>query len=184
MTPEELDNVRKEQQITKKPTGMYGQYSRWRSASFEEIQQQLSENKEYVIRLRSHGDTQKRMSYEDAIRGKTQMIDNYSDVVIRKRMGLPTYHFAHLVDDYLMGTTHVIRGEEWLPSVALHIQLFEIFGFDAPTYAHTAQLLKLDNGKKRKLSKRSDPEANIQYLIEQGIPAGGVIDYLYNLVDS
>jgi len=176
MSPEELESIR-EQQIKNKVTpGIYGNYSVRRNKSPEEIMNKLmtedqtqkmsddkniGENSGFVIRFRSPGDVTKRVVFEDAIKGKIETVDNFNDIVLIKSDGLPTYHLAHIVDDYLMRTSHIIRGEEWLASVPLHIQLFKAFGFQHPQYCHVAPLLKLDNGNKRKLSKRHDPEANI-----------------------
>ena len=173
LSPDQLDAIRKEQEILKQPTGVYGNYARRRNASPEEVTAQLAQEPNgRVVRFKSPGSPNNRTSFFDEIKGQTQATENYNDVVILKRatetgLRLPTYHFAHMVDDYLMGTTHVIRAEERLPSVPLHLQLFETFGLTAPKYAHTAQILKLDDGKKRKLSKRSDPEADVQFLLQE-----------------
>ncbi len=179
-----MDSVRAMQEKTKQATGIYGNYSMWRNKSPEEIVEQLKISKPPVIRLRSHGNVHAKITFDDAIKGKISMIDNYNDTVLIKSDGLPTYHLAHLVDDYLMGTTHVIRGEEWLTSVPLHIKLFQTFGLQHPQYCHIAPLLKDDNGKKRKLSKRHDPEANVAYFWEQGFSVEGIIDYMMFLIDS
>lgn len=161
MTPEELETLREQQIKTKVTPGIYGNYSFWRNKSPDEIMEKLQSDKNFVIRFRSHGDLTKRIVFDDVIKGKIDMIDNYNDIVLIKSDGLPTYHLAHIADDYLMRVSHVIRGEEWLTSVPLHLQLFKHFNLPAPTYCHVAPLLKLDNGNKRKLSKRHDPEADI-----------------------
>ena len=161
MTPEELETIRDQQTKTKVTPGIYGNYSVWRNKTPEEIVQQLQANKDFVLRFRSPGDATKRVVFEDAIKGRIETIDNFNDIVLIKSDGLPTYHLAHIADDYLMRTSHVIRGEERLASVPLHIQLFSAFGLPHPQYCHLAPLLKLDNGNKRKLSKRHDPEADI-----------------------
>ena len=184
MSTEEIDSIREQQMKTKKMPGIYGNYSQRRNKTPEEYADQAQQNDQYVIRLRSHGDTRKKVVFNDLNREKVSMIDNYNDIVLIKNDWLPTYHLAHLVDDYLMGTTHVIRGEEWLTSVPLHLQLFETFGFEAPHYAHLAPLLKSEDGKKRKLSKRKDPETDYRYLLEQGYATQWIIDYLFSIVDS
>lgn len=161
MTPEELESIRDQQTKTKVTPGIYGNYSLWRNKTPDEILEKLQADKNFVIRFRSHGDLTKRIIFDDVIKGKIDMIDNYNDIVLIKGDGLPTYHLAHIADDYLMGVSHVIRGEEWLTSVPLHLQLFKSFDLPAPKYCHVAPLLKLDNGNKRKLSKRHDPEADI-----------------------
>lgn len=161
MTPEELESIRDQQTKTKVTPGIYGNYSLRRNKSPEEILEKINTDKNFVLRFRSPGDMTKRVVFEDAIKGRIEMIDNYNDIVLIKGDELPTYHLAHIADDYLMRTSHVIRGEEWLTSVPLHIQLFSAFGLKHPQYCHVAPLLKLDNGNKRKLSKRHDPEADI-----------------------
>ena len=161
MTPEELENIRNQQTKSKVTPGIYGNYSLRRNKSPEEISAKLQTNKDFVIRFRSPGDLTKRIVFDDVIRGEVNMIDNYNDIVLIKSDGLPTYHLAHIADDHLMRVSHVIRGEEWLMSVPLHLQLFKFFNLPAPKYCHVAPLLKLDNGNKRKLSKRHDPEADI-----------------------
>jgi glutamyl-tRNA synthetase len=122
--------------------------------------------------------------FEDLLRGRIDMMDNYNDIVLIKKDGLPTYHLAHIVDDHLMRMSHIIRAEEWMPSVPLHLQLFAACGLQAPIYCHLAQILKLDEGKKRKLSKRKDPEANVAYFFENGYAVQGILEYLINLIDS
>ncbi len=161
MTPEQLETIRDQQTKTKVTPGIYGNYSLRRSKSPEEIMQQLQVSKDFVIRFRSPGDASKRVVFEDVIKGKIETIDNFNDIVLIKGDELPTYHLAHIADDHLMRTSHVIRGEERLASVPLHIQLFAAFNLPHPQYCHVAPLLKLDNGNKRKLSKRHDPEADI-----------------------
>lgn len=161
MTEEELNAIREQQTKTKVTPGIYGHYSVRRNKTIEEIADKIRTDKDFVIRFRSPGDTRKRRVYEDVIKGKIDTIDNFNDIVLIKSDELPTYHLAHIADDHLMRVSHVIRGEEWLASVPLHIQLFEAFGLQHPHYCHVAPLLKLDNGNKRKLSKRHDPEADI-----------------------
>ncbi len=183
MTPEELETLREQQIKTKVTPGIYGNYSFWRNKSPDEIMEKLQSDKNFVIRFRSHGDLTKRIVFDDVIKGKIDMIDNYNDIVLIKSDGLPTYHLAHIADDYLMRVSHVIRGEEWLTSVPLHLQLFKHFNLPAPTYCHVAPLLKLDNGNKRKLSKRHDPEADIWYFFENGYATQGIIEYLLTIID-
>jgi len=191
MTPEELEAIREQQTKTKVTPGIYGNYSIWRQKTPEEILEKLQQvpgprsqvPDNFVIRFRSPGDLTKRIVFDDVIKGKIDMIANYNDIVLIKGDGLPTYHLAHIADDYLMRVSHVIRGEEWLTSVPLHIQLFNAFGLQHPQYCHVAPLLKLDDGNKRKLSKRSDPEADIWYFFENGYATQGIIEYLLTIVD-
>lgn len=167
MTSEQMDQIRDEQMKTKKVPGIYGNYSLWRNKTPQEYIDQFQQDQQCTLRFRSHGDLKARVVFEDINRGKVSMSDNYNDMVLLKGgLSLPTYHLAHIVDDYLMGTTHVTRGEEWLTSVPFHLQLFKAFGLTPPAYCHLPLILKLDNGKKRKISKRHDPEFNIQYLYE------------------
>ena len=161
MTEEELTTIRDQQTKTKVTPGIYGRYSVRRDKSPEEIMEKLQTDKNFVIRFRSPGDVTQRIIFEDVIKGKIETIANFNDIVLIKSDQLPTYHLAHIADDYLMRVSHVIRGEERLASVPLHIQLFTAFGLPHPNYCHLAPLLKLDNGNKRKLSKRHDPEADI-----------------------
>jgi len=183
MTPEELETLRDQQTKTKVTPGIYGNYSVRRNKSPEEIMEKIQSNKEFVIRFRSPGELNKRVVIEDMIKGRIETIDNVNDIVLIKRDELPTYHLAHIVDDYLMRTSHVIRGEERLASVPLHIQLFTACGLPHPQYCHVAPLLKLDNGNKRKLSKRHDPEANVEYLFESWYASQWIIEYLLTIID-
>lgn len=183
-TEEELENIRKEQESLKERLGYYGKWAKDRYLSKEEVIKKIENGEKYVIRLKSPGRFENRIVYTDLVKGKLELPQNDMDIVIIKGDGLPTYHFAHLVDDHLMKTTHVIRGDEWLPSVPLHLQLFEMFGFQAPKYAHIAPLLKEDNGSRRKLSKRKDPEAAISFYHEKGIPTQAVLLYLCTVANS
>ena len=183
MTEEELIAIREQQTKAKVTPGIYGRYSLRRDKSPEEIMAQIQVNKEFVIRFRSPGDASKRMVFEDVIKGKIETTDNFNDIVLIKSDQLPTYHLAHIADDHLMRVSHVIRGEEWLASVPLHIQLFNAFGIQHPNYCHVAPLLKLDNGNKRKLSKRHDPEADIWFFFENGYATQGIIEYLLTIID-
>lgn len=183
MTPEELESIRDQQTKTKVTPGIYGNYSLRRNKTPEEVMQQLENNKDYVLRFRSPGDVTKRVVFEDVIKGRIETTDNFNDIVLIKGDALPTYHLAHIVDDYLMRTSHVIRGEERLASVPLHIQLFTAFWLPHPKYCHVAPLLKLDNGNKRKLSKRHDPESDIWFFFENGYATQWIIEYLLTIID-
>ncbi len=183
MTPEELEVIRTQQTKTKVTPGIYGNYSVRRNKSPEEIMAQLEVNKNYVIRFRSPGEIGKRIVFEDLIKGSIETMENINDIVLIKSDALPTYHLAHVVDDHLMRVSHVIRGEERLASVPLHIQLFTAFWLAYPKYCHPASLLKLDNGNKRKLSKRHDPEADIWFFFENGYASQGIIEYLLTIID-
>lgn len=183
-TEEDLENIRKEQESIKDRIGYYGKWARDRYLSHEEVVNRINNGEKYVIRLKSPGKFENKVIYDDLVKGKLELPENDLDIVIIKGDGLPTYHFAHLVDDYLMGTTHVIRGDEWLSSVPIHLQLFKVFGFKPPKYAHIAPLLKEDNGTRRKLSKRKDPEAAISYYHEKGIPVEAVLLYLCTVANS
>lgn len=185
MTSEQMDHIREEQMKTKKVPGIYGNYSLWRNKSIEEYVAQYEQDKNCTLRFRSHGDLKARVVFEDINRGKVSMADNYNDgVILKGGLSLPTYHLAHIVDDFLMRTTYVTRGEEWLTSVPFHLQLFNSFDITPPHYCHLPLILKLDNGKKRKISKRSDPEFNIQYLYEEGYSPEGLIMFVLTLIDS
>lgn len=183
-TEEALDNTRKIQQELKINTGYHGKWAIHRNASFNEISDELSKGTSFVIRLKSPGDSNKRIVCNDLIKGPVSMPENDQDIVILKTNGLPTYHFAHAVDDYLMGTTHVIRGEEWFPSLPIHLQLFEILGCTPPKYAHIPTIMKMDGTSKRKLSKRKDPEISVDFYKSQGYPFIAVTEYLINLINS
>jgi glutamyl-tRNA synthetase len=184
-TPEEMETMRKTQESLKLRPGYYGEWAKWRNASDEQIVAELDRGTPFVIRFRSNGDYQNRkVKFQDLVKGRIEMPENDQDIVILKSDGLPTYHLAHVVDDHLMGTTHVTRGDEWLASVPLHLQLFQAMGWAAPVYAHLAPIQKTEGGSRRKLSKRKDPEASMSYYGEQGYPQEAVIDYLLNLANS
>ena len=167
-------------------TGYFGKYAKCRDLTLEQIEENLKADKPYVLRFRSEGSEDKRIMFEDMIRGKIEMPENVIDEVLLKSDGIPTYHFAHACDDHFMRTTHVIRGEEWISSVPKHIALFKACGFKVPKYAHTPQVMKIDedDGTKRKLSKRKDPEAAVSYFVEQGFPKESLIEYLLTLLNS
>lgn len=181
---EDLDIMRKIQEKTGVRPGYYGKYAKCRNLTDDQIVENLKAGKPFVIRFRAPGNYDKRMIIKDLIKGDLALPENDIDVVIMKGDGLPTYHFAHAVDDHLMGTTHVTRGDEWVSSVPLHIQLFVALGWKAPKYAHFAPLQKTENGNKRKLSKRHDPEANIMYFWEKGYPEAALIEYMLNLINA
>lgn len=180
----ELDEIRNEQEKAGVNKGYYGKWAKCRELSYEQIEENIKNDKPYVLRLKSFGDENKKCYFDDIIRGKIEMPENTQDIVLLKTDGIPTYHFAHCVDDHLMRTTHVIRGDEWIASAPIHLQLFKACGFKPPKYAHTANLMKEDNGGKRKLSKRKDPEAAVSYFIEQGYPSECVIEYVMTLLNS
>lgn len=182
---EEDDEIRKKlQEKYKSRIGYYGRHAKCRNLSIDEIEERIKNGDKYIIRLKSPGNFEKKFTFNDCIKGKMELPENDLDIIIIKSDGLPTYHFAHLVDDHLMRTTHVIRGDEWLSSVPIHTQLFRMFNFKVPKYAHIAPLLKDDEGIKRKLSKRKDPEASVTYYHEQGIPNEAVILYLTTVANS
>lgn len=183
MSSEEIETIRDQQTKQKLVPGIYGNYSVWRHKTPDELVEKMKTDSNFVVRFRSHGDTQKKITFEDLLRWKIQMMDNHNDIPLIKSDGLPTYHLAHIVDDYLMGTTHVIRAEEWLASVPLHIQLFEAFGLQHPIYCHLAPLLKIEDWKKRKLSKRKDPEMDITYLFQHGYDPDVISEYLMTIID-
>lgn len=184
MTADELAELREKQIAEKITPGCYGIYAKYRDLAPEEAIKKIEAGEEYVIRMKSPGDEEKRIEFKDMIKGKVSFPENVQDTVIIKGDGLPTYHFAHAIDDYLMGTTHVIRGEEWLSSLPIHLQMFRILGFKAPKYAHVPTIMKLDGSSKRKLSKRKDPESAVSYYSEQGYPTASVVEYLLNIINS
>ena len=181
---EEMEKLRQEQTALKVRPGYYGKWAKYRTLSEEQIEALLNEGKPYIIRFRSSGNGDNKKYFEDLSRGKVLMPENDLDIVILKKDGLPTYHFAHLMDDHFMRTTHVIRADEWLASLPLHIQLFEAMGWTPLHYAHTAPIQKLDDGNRRKLSKRKDPEAGVSYYFEQGYPIEAIKEYIMNLANS
>ena len=183
-TAEELEQVRTEQEKNKIRTGYHGEYAKHRNITFEEAKALIDAGKPYVVRLKSPGNEQNRIVFEDGIKGKIEMPENDEDFVLLKSDGIPTYHFAHAIDDHLMHTTHVIRGDEWISSVPKHIQLFRLLGFKVPKFAHVAPIMKLDNGAKRKISKRKDPEAAVRFFAEQGYESENVIEYLMTIASS
>ena len=181
---EELNEIRAKQEAAKIRPGYYGAWAKYRNLSVQDAIDKIKNGEPYIVRFKSQGREDKKIKHKDVIKGNIEFPENDQDIVIIKADGLPTYHFAHAIDDHLMGTTHVTRGDEWLSSVPLHLQLFYELGFRAPKYAHTPTLLKNDNGNKRKISKRKDPEAAASYYIEEGIPADAVKEYLLNIANS
>ena len=183
-TPEELEEMREKQENAKIRPGYYGVWAKCRNITVEEAIEKIKNGEKYIVRFKSPGREDRKIKHHDVIKGNVDFPENDQDIVIIKADGLPTYHFAHAVDDHLMRTTHVIRGDEWLSSVPLHLQLFHELGFKAPKYAHIAPIMKNDNGNKRKLSKRKDPEAAVSYYDEMGIPKEAVNEYLLNIANS
>ncbi len=184
-SPEELSELREKQMAQQLTTGYWGEFARCRSLSTEESLQRVDKGNKFVLRLRSPGSLENKIDFVDLIKGHTSFPENNQDIVLIKGDGLPTYHFAHAIDDTLMRTTHVIRGEEWLSSLPIHIQLFDILGFPRPTFAHIPNVMKQEYGSgKRKLSKRKDPESAVTYYDKQGYPPVSVVEYLLNLINS
>lgn len=191
LTEEEINEIRQKQEANKLTPGIYGAYSPSRGLSYDDIEARINDGKPWVLRLASTGDCSQRtgivrkVKVKDAIRGILEIPENYHDVVILKTTGIPTYHFAHVIDDHLMRTTHVVRGAEWLPSLPIHVELFEKLGFEMPVYCHTAQLMKLDaDGNRRKLSKRKDPELSLDYYRSKGYHPAAIREYLLTILNS
>ncbi|MCF0135876.1 MAG: glutamate--tRNA ligase [Lachnospiraceae bacterium] len=183
-TEEELAENHRLQEENKENFGYYGKYAIWRDRPAEDVEAALEAGKPWVIRFRSQGSIEHKIRFEDLCKGTMEITENDQDVVILKSDGLPTYHFAHVIDDHLMHTTHVVRGEEWLGTLPIHIQLFDALGFKRPKYVHTAQLMKLDGTSKRKLSKRKDPEFALDYYFSEGIPIDAAVEYVMTLLNS
>ena len=183
-TPEDVEEIRAKQEAAKIRPGYYGVWAKCRNVTVEEAIKRIENGEKYIIRFKSPGREDRKIKHHDVIKGNVDFPENDQDIVIIKADGLPTYHFAHAIDDHLMRTTHVIRGDEWLSSVPLHLQLFHELGFKAPKYAHIAPIMKNENGNKRKLSKRKDSEAAVSYYDEEGIPEEAVKEYLMNIANS
>ena len=184
-SPEEIDEIRKIQEINKERIGYYGSYAKCRFLTNEERAKRIKNGDPYIVRLKSPGDFNKKVELNDLVRGKIEFPENDLDIVIIKSDGLPLYHFAHVIDDHLMHTTHILRGEEWISSTPVHLQLFKVLGFKTPKYAHLGVIMKIDeDGTRRKLSKRKDPEAAVSYYHEQGIPVEAVKLYLMTIANS
>ncbi len=183
-TPEEIEEIRKKQEAAGLRTGFYGVWAKYRNLPVDEAITRIKNGESFVIRLRSMGREDKKIKVKDLVRGFIEFPENDQDAVLIKADGIPVYHFAHVVDDHLMKTTTVVRGEEWISSTPLHIEIFQDFGFKPPKYAQVPNILKEEDGKKRKISKRKDPEAAVSYYHEEGIPSEAVCEYLTNIVNS
>lgn len=184
-TQEEIDETRKMQELNKERIGIYGSYAKCRFLTNEERAEKIKNGVPYIIRLKSPGNFNKKIVLNDLVRGKIEFPENDMDIVLIKSDGLPLYHFAHVIDDHLMRTTHVLRGEEWISSTPVHLQLFQVLGFKIPKYAHLGVVMKIDeDGTRRKLSKRKDPEAAVSYYHQKGIPVEAVKLYLMTIANS
>ena len=183
-TPDDLNELRSKQEANKENPGYYGEYAKCRNLTVDEAIAKIENGEHYVLRFKSNGSYLNRIEINDMVRGQLELAQNDQDIVVLKSDGLPTYHFAHLVDDHFMHTTHVIRGEEWLASLPLHLELFDSMGWPRINYAHLPVIMKLDEGKRRKLSKRKDPEAAVSYFLEEGYPVSGFIEYLLTIANS
>lgn len=181
---EELDAIRQSQEQNKVNTGYYGKYAKCRNLTYEEIEQNIKEGKSFVLRFKCPYTAEQKIKTYDYVRGEREIPQNENDAVIIKSNGLPPYNLAHVVDDHLMHTTFVIRGDEWLSSLSEHLQLFEAFGFKPPKYAHISPIQKLENGNRRKISKRKDPEADVAYFFKKGYPVQSLTEYLMTLANS
>lgn len=187
MTEQELSDMRAQQEAEGTDIwGCFGKWAKYRDLSYEEVEQRIHAGQPWVLRLRSDGDASRRVAFDDMIRGRIEMPENIIDEVLLKSDGIPTYHFAHVCDDHFMRVTHAVRGEEWIPSTNKHIAMFKACGFKPPKYAHSPVIMKIDenDGTKRKLSKRKDPEAAVGYFVERGFPKEALIDYLLTLMNS
>ena len=183
-TEEELSAMREKQEANKETTGYYGAYAMWRDRSMEDIQAQLDAGSPWVLRFRSTGSIENQFKFDDLVKGKLTITENNVDHVLLKSDGIPTYHFAHAVDDHLMRTTHVVRGDEWLPTLPFHIQLFKALNFKLPKYVHIGPLMKMDGTSKRKLSKRKDPELALTFYKAEGFPVKAVYEYIMTILNS
>ena len=183
-TEAELSAMREQQEANKENTGYYGKYAMWRDRSMEDIQAQISAGNPWVLRFKSTGSIENQFKFDDLVKGKLTITENDVDHVLLKSDGIPTYHFAHAVDDHLMRTTHVVRGDEWLPTLPFHIQLFKALGFKLPKYVHIGPLMKMDGTSKRKLSKRKDPELALTFYKAEGFPVTAVYEYIMTILNS
>lgn len=183
-TEEELSNMKTEQEKIKANFGYYGKWAIYRDADMNTIEEKIKANIPYVLRFKSSGNENNYVSIIDGIRGEVKVQENYQDFVLLKSDGIPTYHFAHVIDDHLMRTTHVVRGEEWLSTLPIHIQLFDTFNWEKPIYCHTPQLMKMDGTSKRKLSKRKDPELGLEYYKAEGYLPETIWIYLLTILNS
>ena len=183
-TEDELASIHEQQEAEKANFGYFGKWAKWRDRSMEDIQEQLAQNTPWVLRFRSVGSIENKIKFTDLIKGNLELTENDIDHVLLKSDGIPTYHFAHAVDDHLMHTTHVVRGDEWLPTLPFHLQLFRALGFKAPKYLHIGPLMKMDGTSKRKLSKRKDPELALTYYKAEGYPVEAVYEYIMTILNS
>ena len=183
-TEDELNEIRSKQIALKKDPGYYGEFAKYRNITVDEAKKHLANNEPYVLRFRVSDDAPERVVITDLIKGCIEMENNRNDFVLLKEDGVPTYHFAHACDDYLMGTTNVIRSDEWVASLPIHMALFDALEFEMPQYAHVSPIMKLDGESKRKLSKRKDPESSAEYYLEKGYPIRAIYVYLYTLINS
>ena len=183
-TEEELAAMREQQEANKETTGYYGKYAMWRDRTMEDVKAQLSAGNPWVLRFRSTGSVENQFKFDDLVKGKLTITENDVDHVLLKSDGIPTYHFAHAVDDHLMRTTHVVRGDEWLATLPFHIQLFQALGFKLPKYVHIGPLMKMDGSSKRKLSKRKDPELALTYYKAEGFPIQAIKEYMMTVLNS
>ena len=183
-TEDELAAMREAQEANKETTGYYGKYALWRDRPLEDVRAQLDAGNPWVLRFRSTGDIANQFKFNDLVKGDLTITENNIDHVLLKSDGIPTYHFAHAVDDHLMRTTHVVRGDEWLPTLPFHIQLFKALGFKLPKYVHIGPLMKMDGTSKRKLSKRKDPELALTFYKAEGFPVEAVYEYIMTLLNS
>ena len=183
-TAEQLDEIRAKQESAGADPGYYGEWAVWRDADYASVEAQIKAGAPFVIRFRSEGDPSRKFKFTDLVKGALELPENHMDHVLLKSDGVPTYHFAHAVDDHLMRTTHVIRGDEWIASTPIHLQLFRLLGFKPPKYVHVSPIMKEDNGGRRKISKRKDPEAAVRFFAEEGYPADCVMEYLMTIASS
>lgn len=181
---DDLEKIRALQTQKKERPGYYKEYAVCRNLSIEDAIRKIKNHEPYVVRFKSNGNHENHILFHDEIRGDLNLSENDMDIVIRKSDGLPTYHFAHACDDHFMHTTHVIRGEEWLSSAPIHVELFQALNFALPHYAHLPVIMKNDNGKRRKLSKRYDPEASVDYFLKAGYPTDSLLIYLCTIANS
>lgn len=183
-TEEDLNAMRADQEAKKVNFGYYGGYAIWRDRPLEDVEEALKQGRPWVLRFRSTGSVENQFKFNDLVKGSLTITENDIDQVLLKSDGIPTYHFAHAVDDHLMRTTHVVRGDEWLPSLPFHIQLFRALGFQLPKYVHIGPLMKMEGTSKRKLSKRKDPELAMTYYKAEGFPVQAVYEYLMTVLNS
>ncbi len=183
-TEDELNQIRDEQASLKVSPGYYGKFAKYRDCDYETIEKLILDKTPYVLRFRVPDDIKNRVGINDLIKGYIEMDNNVNDFVLLKEDGIPTYHFAHACDDHLMGTTHLFRGDEWVSSLPIHIQLFEALNYDIPHFGHVAPVMKQDGESRRKLSKRKDPESSAEYYLQQGYPIKSIYVYLYTLINS